>query len=89
MTLDEGILMCECEAEKLSKCAEYGLISVGKALYAERAMEYSQIVEWLKELKERRENNPFADAERAMTQLTHQFQLQVSCGADMRGEENG
>ena len=76
MTLDEGILMCEREAEKSSKCAEYGLISVGKALYAERAMEYSQIVEWLKELKARRESEPFADAERAMAQLTHRFQKQ-------------
>ena len=55
MTLDEGILMCEREAEQSSKCAEYGLIIVGKALYAERAMEYRQIVEWLKELQRYRE----------------------------------
>ena len=77
MTLDEGILMCEREAEKASECAEYGLISIGKALYAERAMEYSQIVEWLKELKARRESDPFADAEQAMAQLTHQFQKAI------------
>ena len=76
MTLDEGILMCEREAEKASECAEYGLISVGKALYAERAMEYSQMSEWLQELKARRESEPFADAERAMAQLTHRFQKQ-------------
>lgn len=55
MTIEEGIALCKSQSEKYARRAEYGIARMGKEENARVAANYSQIMQWLMELEERRE----------------------------------
>lgn len=54
MTIEEGIALCKSQSEEYARRAECGVIQIGKEAYAQDAANYSQIMQWLMELEERR-----------------------------------